>query len=282
MTNSERQLNNGIALGNLVIWVIIFTFGIITLISPPWLEELSNPGLNAEAITIKSAGDTYLKNNEPEKAIPLYKSALKILPDYQAAVANLAIAYQKTRNYQNAILSFKYLLNDNPTHPDVVYYNLGELEEKTGNTSEALHYFLLAADQAPYPQNALQKAGKITMDQKRWEKAILLFEKAIDNRMTIENAYLGMIKLEVQVQTDSTPFNHTIPVNYAEIYDPSSFEMMLNNDINLARTYNNLGFCQANIKEYDQAIQNFNVALKISPSLSDARNNIKAVKQMRN
>jgi tetratricopeptide (TPR) repeat protein len=58
--------------------------------------------------------------------------------------------------------------------------------------------------------------------------------------------------------------------------------MMLNNDINLARTYNNLGFCQANIKEYDQAIQNFNVALKISPSLSDARNNIKAVKQMRN
>ena len=172
MTNPEQQLNNGITLAILAIWGVILAFGIITLLSPPWLVELSNPGLNAEAINIKTTGDRYLKNNEPEKAIALYKSALKILPDYQAAVANLAIAYQKTRNYQNAILSFQYLLNDNPMHPDVVYYNLGELEEKTGKSAEALKYFLLAAEHAPYPQNALQKAGKITMDQKKWEKSL--------------------------------------------------------------------------------------------------------------
>lgn len=281
MTNQEHQLNTAITAAILSIWGVIIAFGIITLISPPWLEELSNPGMNAEAINIKTVGDTYLKNNEPKKAINLYKSAIEIVPDYQAAIANLAIAYQKTRNYPNAIVSFKYLLENNPTHPDVIYFNLAEIEENMGKATEAINYFKLAAETAPYPENAFQKAAKLTMDQNRWEEAISLFDNAIENRMTLKNAYLGMIRLEVQSQSDSTPFNHTIPSNLNEIYDPSVFNFMLSKNTNIARTYNNMGFCQAKMGSYDLAIEHFKEALRIMPQLKDAQNNIKAVELMR-
>jgi len=276
----NKKLNTGITIAIVAIWVFIMVFGIVTLISPPWLEELSNPGMNAEAMTKKHAADVLLKKGQPEKAIPLYKSAIKIVPDYRAAVANLAVAYQKTRNYQNAIITFKYLLENDPEHPDVLYFNLAEIEEKMGNTTEAINYYLMAAEHAPYPEKAWQMAGKLTLNEEKWEEAMGYFQHAINSRMTLENAYKGMIATEVQSRKDSVQFNYELPANCREIYDPSVFDDMPQHDINQARTYNNLGFCQAKLERYDEAIAHFQKSLEIDPNFRDARNNIQAVQQI--
>ncbi len=277
----NRTLNTGITIAIVTIWAAITVFGIVTLISPAWLEELSNPGMNAEAMTKKHAADVLLKKGEPEKAIPLYKSAIKIVPDYRAAVANLAVAYQKTRNYQLAVITFKYLLGNNPEHPDVLYHNLAEIEEKMGNIPEAIQYYLLAAEHAPYPEKAWQMAGKLSLNEEKWADAITYFQKAIGTRMTIENAYQGMVATEVQSRNDSLRFNHDLPANYLEIYDLSVFNYMLQHDVNQARTYNNLGFCQAKMGHYDEAIAHFRQALKIDPNFRDALNNMEAVQQLK-
>ena len=123
------KTNGIITYSILSVWGLLIILGILTLLNPDWLSELSNPGKNIEAISIKNAGDNYLKSNNYPQAIAQYTAALKIVPDLKSAIANLAVAYQKTGNYNKAIISFNHLLTLSPEYPGVVYYNLGEIYE---------------------------------------------------------------------------------------------------------------------------------------------------------
>ncbi len=284
----ESRTNKIITFSILSIWGILICMGILTLISPAWLEEISNPGKNVEAISIKDAGNRFLKNHQYEQAIIQYTSALKIVPDMKSAIANLAVAYQKTGKYKNAIISLNYLLKKDPEYPNVIYYNLAEIYEKSAQTEKAISNYLLASETAPFPTTSYQKAGKLTMDKKEWNKAIEYFNNAINNRLTIENAYKGMLLRDKQLYNDSSEIYIEITKlieteSYTDsliIYDRSIFDEMIRHNISLAKTYNNIGFCLAMQKEYNTAISNFNKALEIYPGLTDAQNNIKAVRKL--
>ena len=284
----ESRTNKIITFSILSIWGILICMGILTLISPAWLEEISNPGKNVEAISIKDAGNRFLKNHQYEQAIIQYTSALKIVPDMKSAIANLAVAYQKTGRYKNAIISLNYLLKKDPEYPNVIYYNLAEIYEKTKQPKKAINNYLLASETAPFPTTSYQKAGKLTMDQKEWNKAIECFNDAINNRLTIENAYKGMLLRDKELYNDSSEIYIKITKlieteSYTDslfIYDRSIFDEVLMHNISLAKTYNNIGFCLAMQKEYNTAISNFNKALEIYPGLTDAQNNIKAVNKL--
>ncbi len=284
----ESRTNKIITFSILSIWGILICMGILTLISPAWLDEISNPGKNVEAISIKDAGNRFLKNHQYEQAIIQYTSALKIVPDMKSAIANLAVAYQKTGRYKNAIISLNYLLKKDPEYPNVIYYNLAEIYEKSAQAEKAISNYLLASETAPFPTTSYQKAGKLTMDKKEWNKAIEYFNNAINNRLTIENAYKGMLLRDKQLYNDSSEiynnFEKLIETeSYTDslfIYDRSIFDEVLMHNISLAKTYNNIGFCLAMQKEYNTAISNFNKALEIYPGLTDAQNNIKAVRKL--
>jgi len=281
----ESSTNKIITFSVLSIWGILICMGILTLISPAWLEEISDPGKNVEATIIKDLGDGFLKNQQYERAIMQYNFALKIVPDMKSAIANLAVAYQKSGKYGKAITAFNYLLKKNPEFPNVIYYNLAVIYEKMKQPEKAINNYLLASKTAPFPITSYQKAGKLLMDQKQYNKAIECFNNAINNRLTIKNAYKGMLLRDEQLYDDSTE-NHIIITKLIDtqsytdslfIYDRSIFDEMLMHNISLAKTYNNIGYCLAMQKEYNKAISNFNKALEIYPGLTDARNNKKAV-----
>ena len=284
----ESNTNKIITFSILSIWGILICMGILTLISPAWLEEISNPGKNIEAISIKDAGNRFLKNHQYEQAIIQYTSALKIVPDMKSAIANLAVAYQKTGRYKNAIISLNYLLKKDPEYPNVIYYNLAEIYEKSAQAEKAINNYLLASETAPFPITSYQKAGKLLMDRKQYNKAIECFNNAINNRLTIENAYKGMLIRDKESDSDKAEiynnFEKLIETeSYTDsliIYDRSIFDEMIRHNISLAKTYNNIGFCLAMQKEYNTAISNFNKALEIYPGLTDAQNNIKAVRKL--
>ena len=284
----ESSTNKIITFSILSIWGILICMGILTLISPAWLEEISDPGKNVEATIIKDLGDGFLKNQQYELAIMQYTFALKIVPDMKSAIANLAVAYQKSGKYGKAITAFNYLLKKDPEFPNVIYYNFAVIYEKMKQPEKAINNYLLASKTAPFPITSYQKAGKLLMDKKQYNKAIECFNNAINNRLTIENAYKGMLLRDEQLYDDSSE-NYTIITKLIDtqsytdslfIYDRSIFDEMLMHNISLAKTYNNIGYCLAMQEQYNKAISNFNKALEIYPGLTDARNNIKAVRKL--
>ena len=284
----ESSTNKIITFSILFIWGMLFCMGIITLINPVWLNKLSDPGKNVEATTLKNIGNDFLQNQQYKQAITQYTSALKIVPDMKSAIANLAIAYQKTGKYNKAIIALKYLLKNDPEYPNIIYFNLAEIYEKTSQQEKAIEYFLLASKTASFPITSFQKAGQILMEQKKYNKAIDCFKNALNNCLTIENAYKGMLLRDKENENDSIKiYNSFIKVietksylDDLDKYDKSIFDEGIKNDVSLAKTYNNIGFCLAMKKDYKTAINNFNKALEISPGLIDAQNNIIAVNNL--
>ncbi len=259
--------------------------GVLTIVGPSWLVELSDPGKNVEAISIKNAGDNYLKSKKYNEAIQQYITALKIVPDLKGAIANLAVAYQKKGDFNKSILAFNELLTLDPEYPGVIYYNLGEIYEKTGHIDKALFNYLLAADTSAYPEKSYQKAGHILMNQKKWNKAIVNFKLAIDNKKEINNSYKGMLISNQKASSDTSntyrKIDNIIKANsYLENlsdYDDKIFYELLSHDINLSKTYNNIGFCLASQEKYSESIAYLKIALQINPNYTEARNNLKVV-----
>ncbi|NQU31819.1 MAG: tetratricopeptide repeat protein [Bacteroidetes bacterium] len=267
------------------VWGGLLIMGGLTLISPDWLVELSHPGKNVEAISIKNAGNTYLKSNKYNEAIQQYTKALKIVPDLKSAIANLAIAYQKTGDYNKAIISFDHLLTLEPEYPGVIYYNLGEIYEKIGQPKKALESYLVATHTSAFPEKAYQKAGHIYMNQKEWDIAIINFKLAIENRLTIENSYKGMLLTYQKAYADTTKKYQEIDdilktqsyLSRLSEYDESIINKQLYREVNLAKTYNNIGYCLAMQVKYKEAKDYLIIALKIYPSYTEAKNNLKIV-----
>lgn len=272
------------------IWGLLLVMGVLTILSPDWLSDLSDPGKNIEAISMKNAGDTFLKLNKYPQAIAEYTAALIIVPDLKSAIANLAVAYQKTGNFNNAIISFNHLLTLSPEYPGVIYYNLGEIYEKTGQPEKAISSYLAAADTSAFPEKSYQKAGHLLMGQKKWTEAIHHFKKAIDNRKDLKNSYKGMLLKYQKAYPDTSMAYIEITelletktyLNNLSKYDEEIFNNNLSNDIPLAKTYNNTGYCLAMLEKYNEASHYLKIAIEINPSYAEAINNLKVVNSFMN
>jgi len=282
----DKKINTIITYSIMLIWGLLIVFGFITFLSPDWLSELSVSGKNVEAISLKNHGDNFLKQKKYNLAISQYIAALEIVPELKSAIANLAITYQKIGKFNKAIISFKHLLTLKPEYPGIIYYNLGEIYEKTNQPKKAIIYFTKAADISAFPEKSYQKAGQIYMEQKDWENAIINFKLAVVNKKTIENSYKGMLLTNQRAYTDTSEIFLEIEktvktnsyINNISKYDNKVFIEQLNSDIDLAKTYNNIGYCLAIQENYNEAKGYLEKAIKISPSYNEAINNLKVVK----
>jgi tetratricopeptide (TPR) repeat protein len=267
------------------VWAVLLIFGALTLIGPDWLKEISDPGKDSEALAMKNVGDIYLRSDKFNEAVQHYVYALKIVPDLEGAIANLAITYQKMGSYDKAILSFNHLLKLDIKHPNVIYYNLGNIYEKTGQPDKARENYLLAANSSAFPEKSFQKAGQIYMEQKNWEESIKYFRLAIDNRKSIENTYKGML---ITCQKDYADTSFTFmeldrkikTKSYTSdlaLYDEQIFNEQLSHEVELAKAYNNIGYCLVMQEKYKEAREYLEIAVNINPSFTLARNNLNIV-----
>lgn len=270
------------------VWGLIILFGVLTFIIPDWLGNLSHSGKNVEALSMKNHGDKYLKSERYELAVQQYLTALKIVPDFEGIIANLGIAYQKMGEYDKAILTFNHLLNLKIKHPGVVYYNLGVSYEKSGQPDKARESYMLAANCSSFPEYSLQKVGQIYMDQKDWENAINYFKLAIDNRKTLENTYKGTLISTQKDYADTTLIYKELDqklktksyLNDLTLYDKRVFDELLSHEVQLAKAYNNVGYCMTNVGKYKEAREYLETAIKIYPSYTVALNNLRIVKNV--
>jgi len=270
------------------IWGILFIMGVFTLLQPKWLQDLSVSGKTSEATNIKKSADNYLKNKKYGDAINLYKKALKIVPDLKGAIANLAVSYQKSSDFNRALITFKHLLKLNPEYPEVIYFNIAEIYEKQNDKNNAIKFYLLSAEHSAFPEESLQKAGQILMNNDEWEEAISNFKLAIENRKTFTNLYKGMlINYQKSLDDSSSLFleiNNILEsesyLKLQEFYDKQSIDIQIDNDIKLIKTYNNIGFCLAKQKKYNESLIYLKTALKMDPGFVKAKNNLGIVEQL--
>ncbi len=278
--------NNSISIFLIGIWIVLLSFGIISAAQPAWLVKISNPGRLSEASDIKNEGDLFLKEKKYKEAIGQYTEALKRQPDYTGAITNMGIAYSKINYFDKALTTFKSLIKKDIKRKNVVYYNMAEIYELTKKYPNAVKYYVKSAETTAFPIFSYQKAGEILMNSKKYNKAIFAFNKGLEYKLTIENSFTGMLKRDINNYNKQSENYDIISKLLNEKshdfsqYDNSIFEEILSKDINIAKSYNNIGYCLAMKGDIDEAITYFNKSLKVRPNFKDAKRNLQAVKNM--
>jgi tetratricopeptide (TPR) repeat protein len=102
--------------------------------------------------------------------------------------------------------------------------------------------------------------------------------------------YRGMLITNKKAYADSTETYKNIVnlldnnnyLNQLSMFDDTIINKQLNSDMELAKTYNNIGYCLAMQENYEEAQHYLNKAIKISPSYTEAINNLKVVSRFIN
>ncbi len=270
------------------IWCFLMLFGLVSAINPPWLEKISNPGRKVEARSAKNYGDLQLRKGNYQLAVSQYLTALRIDPDLIDATVNLAIAYTKIGMNDQAISTLEKALTLNPEQPDVIYYNLAEIYEKLNNPDKALMYFAKAAETAPFPIFAYRKMALLYLAKNDFNSSLACFQMALDNRFTMRNYYIGMLKSAGYACSDTMAgivaqaiLDKGVSDADLSNYDEKVFQDVLAKDINIARIYNQMGYIHAVNGEYSLAIPYFRLALNIWPDNKEIQSNLNAALERR-
>ncbi|MDP8227687.1 MAG: tetratricopeptide repeat protein [Candidatus Celaenobacter polaris] len=266
------------------IWGLLIAFGVISLINPTWLQSISTPGKNVEAQNYKDMGDHCLKNGNYRTAVSAYSQALEIQPTMDGAHLNLAITYSQMKLYDKAIYIFKKLLKQNSEYINVIYYNLGEIYENTGQIDEAIEYYTKSAETAPFTFNSYSKIGKLHIKRKKWDLAIKAFQKTLDNRLNLKICYKGMLKKGLYTYSNYPEITEIINGLLLEAdseelqkhYDSTIFQKILDKDIELAKIYHDIGCAYFMEDDLQNAISHFRMSLKIWPNSEGTKKNLNA------
>ena len=283
MRNNNNQINKQIFYFILSIYIFIIASGIMTISSPLWLKNISSAGQISEAIQYQNYGNYYLNQASFNKAIIQYKKAIQINPDFQEAYTNLGIAYNKIDDLKMALEYSKKALTFDGKSQNATYFNIAEIYEKNRQNEKAIKFYLEAAKTAGFPIFSYQKAGELLSNIQKWELAKQNFDKAIENKFTMENCYMGMLirdlNLFPQEETKNeikNQLNKGIKNIDLKKFDKTIFNEVLINDGVLAGIYNQYGFVYAMQGNMKEAIKYFEISLSMKPNFKEARTNLNA------
>lgn len=273
----------------LATWILLISFGLVSMFNPLWLRELSDPGRKTEALQMREKGDIALTSGNPALAVGNYVRALEIKPDMVSARVNLGIAMVQMGDFARAESTFLRGLESNPEKDYVIEYNLGSMYSDWGDTTSALRMFYSAAETSPYPYFIYREIGAIYFNQQDWHSAIYYFQKAFENRLTMQNAYAGMLREEVHSWPDEPEIREDIreeidrgisPDRMAA-YDSTVFNQILENDREISMLQNYLGYSHAMMGNLNVAIAHFRYALNIWTDNLNAKRNLNMALQTR-
>ncbi|MCF7858234.1 MAG: tetratricopeptide repeat protein [Candidatus Cloacimonetes bacterium] len=284
--NSDPE-NRFIRYSLMLIWVLLILFGCISLIQPTWLTVVSAEGKRSEASDTKTAGDIFLKKGNYKAAIRQYKKAIHIYPEYYDAIGNLGITYMQLNRYDDAVKIFNHLIKKDIKNMHNNYYNLANIYKNKGEYDLAVENYIRSAETNPYPIYSYQYLGEIYLNLQKWDLAIAAFNSALENKLTLENSYYGMLK-SVKNSSQSKHEIHNAVITFLSKpispckYDREIFVTTLKKDKEIAKTYNLIGYSYLRKKEPSRAKTNFELALKIWPDFKDAMQNLDQVRSLTN
>jgi tetratricopeptide (TPR) repeat protein len=269
----------------LLIWILLISFAIISITRPQWLIDMSASEKEEEAMGLKRYGDRYLDKKDYKNAILHYNAALIKQPDLYPALGNLAILYSQTGEYNKAISILKKMIELKPEESYIAEKNLADIYEVNKIYDQAIKYYTLAAEKAPYPSHLYSKLGNLYCKTDQCAKAVEAFRNAISSRSDIKLHYQGMLERDYFRISDrpdvqeviSQLLEKGIAEEDMDRFDLNTFNKEVIRDKEYAIAFNNLGWAYQSIGQYDNALMSYNNAIKLNPRYLQAVNNREAL-----
>lgn len=149
---------------------------------------------------------------EPDRAMELYRQALKIDPNYVPARYDLAVAYRGLGEVEQAIAEYEKVLKTNPHFPEALS-NLGGQYFRKGELDKAVAHFKKAVAVYPNFIQALSNLGAALNKQKKYKEAVTHLKKALalDPDFAVAYFNLGNARFEMgQLDEAETAFNSAV------------------------------------------------------------------------
>jgi tetratricopeptide (TPR) repeat protein len=133
----------------------------------------------------------YFTQNQPEKAIPLYKKALNSKENFAQGYHELAICYQQIGEADSAIVYYMGAIVHNPKNVDA-YQSIGNLYYIQGNADDALIWYDRGSEVDYLYPKTYQNMATIWYQRGNFKMARKYFNQAIAVDATYPRAYYGL------------------------------------------------------------------------------------------
>lgn len=286
----------------IVLWAILVSWAVISVLNPKWLQKLSRSGVEAESFLGKRRGDADMLQGNYMRAILAYQQSLEINPRQPGVMLNLAGALMNESDnvggdteQKNRLLGEASKLIDEALRMDpgrhctaLVNYKKGELLERQGKSDEAIGYYEKALGPDIPSHTIYRRLGVVYTARGEYEKALAAFEKALKSQLDPDLPYQNMLRrvseakeLDPAVSRDvEESVTHGIPADLLSHYDTEIIRLAQQRDPEIAITHNHLGVVFARMGNYAEAIRHFQISLEIWPGNIDARKNLPLLQQL--
>jgi tetratricopeptide (TPR) repeat protein len=261
-----------------------------------WLGKVEKTGRYTEAKSLKDQADQMFYKKQYREAEFMYKKILGIKPDYADAAGNLALTEYMLGRYPEAIKSFKKVLSDFDSENHISYSGIAGAFQKMNQPDSAMVYYRKAIDDAPAPGSYYLSAAHLCATRGQFDQAVDLYENGLETIYSFDKEYLAMVEnlRNIHIVTNSFTSNSEeldkkiyqemkvsipSPAELRKRYSEAEFLNSLKGVKELAESYNNLGLCLAQLGQHQEALENFERAIKINPDFKGAQQNIARVKQ---
>ncbi len=137
-----------------IIFLIVglwFSFTLLTTLFPQSIGYAEKQGKRAEAQSLRDYGNQFLSTRILKMAAGQYIEAIRLDPENNSAISNLASCYTQLQLFDKAIVTLNSLLKNNPERIHIPYYNLAQIYFRKTDLKKALHYFSLSNSTDPFP-----------------------------------------------------------------------------------------------------------------------------------
>ena len=217
-------------------------------------------------------GTIYDDKGDTELAVISFKACLEINPDFHPARETLLQVYQRVGLSQQAVDLLEETLEQMPSPND--YNTIGVMYYRTGEIDQAIAAFRKSLEMNPYdptPRNNLyqifRERGIKALNVKAYQKAALYFGEALQFKP--EDALLYRLMGDAYAREGDLK-NAIAQYRKAFEFDPADLEIKQN----LAGYLSNYGVKLTGAQRWEEAIDAYQEALQLTPTLNIAYANL--------
>lgn len=246
-------------------------------------EEIIKSGKNKFIYdSINNLALIYNANGEQDKAIKMYKTAIKFDENNGLAYYNLGVLYQKIKNNEEALINFKIAEKFNYNKSEL-YLNIGNLY-LIKDASISIEYYNKAIKVNPDNFLIYYNRGIAWQMKMEYNNAISDYRKTIELNKDFINAYLNLgvslkgikkvdeainiYKKGLNINPKDYLLNYNLGAEYKEIQNYSlaikHTQLAIDVDSNSYEAYSNLGNIYLELKNMNMAFESYSKGLSIN------------------
>ena len=232
-------------------------------------------------------GDVLFQEGQLDKAIFLYQKALEIDPDIADAHNNLGNILVQQGQMEDAALQFKKVLEIDPKSAEA-YYSLGNIFAAGGQMDKAISQYNTALKINPRHVQAHYNLGVALYKQEKLDEAMVQFKKTVEldaNHAQAHNSWGAILLRTGHIDEAVAQFQAAVKLkpdysdasnNLDRIAEINKLSKISTNNASQAQVWYNLGVAYFQNGQVDEAIVQYQKAIKSNPKYAQAHNGLGA------